>query len=59
MLHKKISRKQKRLQNKPWITKGLYILLKRKQNMHKTHYINGSSKEKYFYKRFANMSTRI
>ena len=27
--------------------------------MHKTHYINGSSKEKYFYKRYASMLTRI
>ena len=25
--------------------------------MHKTHYINGSSKEKYFYKRYANILT--
>ena len=40
---KKLTRKQKRLKNKPWITKGLLIATKRKQKMHKTHYINGSS----------------
>ena len=56
---KKVSGKQKRLQNRLWITKGLYISIKRKQKMHKTCYINGSSKEKYFYQRNANMSTRI
>ena len=27
--------------------------------MHKTCYINGSSKEKYFYKRYANILTRM
>ena len=57
---KKVSRKQqKRFQNKPWITKELYISIKRKQKMHKTHYLNRSSNEKYFYKRYANMLTRI
>ena len=56
---KKASRKQKRLQNKPWITKGLYKSIKKKQKMYKTHYINGSLKEKYFYKRNANILTRM
>ena len=28
---KKVCKKQKRLQNKPWITKGLYISTERKQ----------------------------
>ena len=46
---KRASRKQKRLQNKPWITKGQYKSIKRKQKMHQTH-VNGFSKEKYFYK---------
>ena len=33
--------------------------IKRKLKMYKTHYINGYSNEKYFYKRYANMLTRI
>ena len=39
---KKLSRKQRRLKSKPWITKGLLISIKRKQKLHKSHFINGS-----------------
>ena len=39
---KKLSRKQNRLKNKPWITKGLLTSIKKKQAMHKTHYVNSS-----------------
>ena len=45
---KKLTRKQKRLQRKPWITEGILISIKRKQKTHKTHFINGSSMKKYF-----------
>ena len=38
---KKLSRKQKRLKNKPWITKGHLTSIKKKQAMHSTHYVNG------------------
>ena len=40
---KKAGRKQKRLQNKLWITKGLYKSIKSKQKMYKAHCINGFS----------------
>ena len=58
---KKLTRKQKRLKNKPCITKGLLISIKRKQKMHKTHYINGSSvaKQCYNYKMYCNVSRKI
>ena len=56
---KKLTRKQKRLQHKPWITKGNLISIKRKQKMHKTHYRNGSSVDKFLYKQLSNTLTRI
>ena len=56
---KKLTRKQQRLQRRPWITKGILISIKRKQRMHKTHYINGSTLGKYLYKKYSNLLTRV
>ena len=56
---KKLTRKQTRLRNKPWITKGLLKSIKRKQKMYKTHYINDSTDERKFYKSYCNTLTRI
>ena len=56
---KKLTRKQKRLKNKPWFTKGLWISIQRKQKMHKTHYINGFSVAKQCYKKYCNVLTKI
>ena len=56
---KKLTRKQKRFQRKPWIIKGILVSIKRKQKMHKTHFINGTSMEKYFYKQYSNTLTKV
>ena len=56
---KQLSRKQKKLQSKPWISKGILKSIKRKQKMHKTHFINGSMSDKHFYKRYTNLLTRV
>ena len=56
---KKLSRKQKRLINKPWITKGLLISIKKKQKMHKTHYIKVSPIDKLCYKTYSNVLTKV
>ena len=56
---KKLTRKQTRLRNKPWITKGLLKSINRKQKMHKTYCINGSTDERKFYKSYCNTQTRI
>ena len=58
---KQLSRKQKKkkLQSKPWISKGILKSIKRKQIMHKTHFINGSMSDKHFYKRYTNLLTRV
>ena len=58
-LLKKLSRKQKRLINKPWITKGLLISIKKKQKMHKIHYIKGSPIDKLCYKTYSNVLTKV
>ena len=55
----KYSRKQKRLHQKPWITKGLLVSIKKKQKMRKSHHINGSSCEKYLYKLYSNLLNRL
>ena len=39
---KKLSRKQKRLKSNPWMTKGLITSIKKKQKMHKTHFVQGT-----------------
>ena len=54
---KKLPRKQLKL--KPWLTRGLLILIKRKQKLYKTHFINGNSEQKKFYKKYANKLYRI
>ena len=56
---KQLSRKQRRLKSKPWITKGLFISIKKKQKMHKTHYINGSPVAKSCYKMYSNTLTKV
>ena len=56
---KQLTRKQTRLRNKPWITKGLLKSVKRKQKVRKTYYINGSTDERKFYKSYCNTLTRI
>ena len=56
---KKLSRKQGRLKTKPWITKGLLTSIKRKQKLHKSHFINGSAIAKNYYKVYSNTLTKI
>ena len=55
----KYSRKQMRLLRKLWITKGLLVSIKPKQKMHKSHYAKGNSCEKYYYKLYSNLLTRV
>ena len=55
----KYSRKQMRLHRKPWITKGFLVSIKRKQKVHKSHYVKGNSCEKYYYKLYSNLLTRV
>ena len=55
----KASRKQKRIMQKPWLTKGLLTSIKNKQKLHKNFYTNGNNFEKSFYKQYANKLKRV
>ena len=48
------SRKQKRLLQKPWITKNVFDAIRRKQKMYKTHFKSGDPHKIAKYKRYAN-----
>ena len=54
-----VSRKQKRWQKKPWLTKGLIISIKNKQRLYKTYFLTGNEFEKSFYKKYSNKLTRV
>ena len=56
---KRCTRRQKRLQCKPWISKGLYVSIRNKQKLYKSHYLKGSINEKKFYKRYSNLLTKL
>ena len=53
------SRKQKRIYKKPcWINSELSKMIKLKQKLYKTHFINGNESDKQYFKKFANKLTR-
>ena len=47
---KKVSRRQRKLKLKPWITRGLLISIKHKQKLHLSPFINGNTEKRNFYK---------
>ena len=49
-----VSRKQKRLLQKPWITKQVYDATRRKQKKYKTHFKSGDPHKIAKYKKYAN-----
>ena len=56
---KLLSRKQKRLNSKPWITKGILISIKCKKKLHWSDYVNGNEIVKSLYKIYANKLKQI
>ena len=55
----KLTRSQRKLKLKPWITSGIFKSIKTKQSLHKTHFINGNGSHKQFYKKYSNKLTKI
>ena len=53
------SRKQKRLQQKPWLTKGLLVSIKNKQKLYYSCFRNGNDFDRIYYKTYANKLTRV
>ena len=50
---------KKRIQRKPWLTKGLLVSIKNKQKLYQSYFLNGNAYEKSFYKLYANKLTRV
>ena len=53
------SRKQKRMQNKPWLTKGLLVSIKNKLILYKKFFLSNNEFGKWYYKKYANELTRV
>ena len=44
--------------SKPWITKGIFVSIRKKQKLYATHYLKGNEIRKKFYKTYANKLTK-
>ena len=54
-----VSRKQKRLMSKPWITKGLFVSIRHKQSLYKTHFKSNNIEKIMFFKKYSNKLTHL
>ena len=45
--------------SKPWITKGIFVSIRKKQKLYVTHYLKGNEIQKKFYKTYANKLTKL
>ena len=54
---KRASRKKRKLISKPWIIKGIFVSIRKKQKLYVTHYLKGNEIQKKFYKTYANKLT--
>ena len=53
------SRKQRRQQQNPWLTKRLLISIKNKQKLFKTCFLHGNNFQKTVYRKYSNKLTRV
>ena len=56
---KRLSREEQKLKRKPWITKDIYAMIRRKNIMHKSHCILGNETMKQEYKKYSNKFTKV
>ena len=56
---KPLSKEQKKLLSKPWLTKGLLTSIKHKRSMFKTHFLSHDDNKITFYKKYVNMLTKL
>ena len=56
---KKLSRRQQRLQNKLWLTKGILVSIHKRRFMFKSHFLLGSDGQKSFFRKYSNKLTEI
>ena len=53
------SRKRQKLLERPWITRGLLVSIKRKQKMYKTYFLSKNEKLISLYRVYANKLNKI
>ena len=56
---RQISRRQKRLRSKPWLTKGLLVSIKYKQKLYHSHFLSNDVDKKTYYKQYSNKLNKI
>ena len=56
---KPLSKKQKKLLSKPWLTKGLLTSIKNKKSMFKAHFLSDDDDKIIFYKKYVNKLTKL
>ena len=56
---RQISRRQKRLRAKPWLTKGLLASIKYKQKLYRSHFLSNDVDKKTYYKQYSNKLNKI
>ena len=56
---RKLTRKQQKLINKPWISRGILKSIKTKQKMYLSHFVKGNLEQKQLYKKYANKLTEV
>ena len=53
------SRRLKRIQSKPWLTKGLLVSIKLKQKLYRSHFLSHDFEKQQFYKQYSNKLNKI
>ena len=56
---KKLSRRQQRLQNKPWLTKGIFVSIRKRRFMFKSYFLLGNDGQNFFFRKYSNKLTKI
>ena len=56
---RKLTHRQKRLNQKPWIINGILISIKKKQKLYRPHFLSSNPINRIIYKKYSNMLTRI
>ena len=56
---RRLSRKQQKLARKPWITKGIFASIRYKNSIFRSHFIDGNSNEKQYFRRYTNILTKL
>ena len=56
---KQLSRRQMKLQRKPWITKVIYMSIRHKQQIYKSFFLSGNPAFVAYFKKYANLLTKI